>query len=163
MKSIVVPGTDVGRALEESFQAMEKQDRKKVIILITDGEDLEKRCEDRRGAGGNERRRVHHRRGHGSGAEIRVWNEQGQQEVVRDKDGGSSAAGWMNPLRAIARATKGDYQPLGPLGEGLAKVRLAVESKANLSGVARCASWGLIGFYLFADWRSCWGCWWWNR
>jgi hypothetical protein len=30
-------------------------------------------------------------------------------------------------LRGIAQATHGAYYPLGPLGEGLAKVRLALE------------------------------------
>jgi len=31
-------------------------------------------------------------------------------------------------LSAIARATGGAYHPLGPLGEGLARVRLALET-----------------------------------
>src|SRR5437016_3367965 len=41
-KTIPVPGTDIGRALDEGYRAMEKNDRRKVIVLITDGEDLEK-------------------------------------------------------------------------------------------------------------------------
>jgi Mg-chelatase subunit ChlD len=39
--TISVPGTDVGRALDEAFRAMEKMDRQKIIVLVTDGEDLE--------------------------------------------------------------------------------------------------------------------------
>lgn len=149
-KSIVVPGTDVGRALEESFQAMEKQDRKKVIILITDGEDLEK-SGVKIAAALAATNVVVFTIGVGTeaGAEIRVWNEQGQQEVVRDKDGEVVRSRLDEPtLRAIARATKGDYQPLGPLGEGLAKVRLAVESKANLSGVAPLRKLGIDRFHV---------------
>jgi tetratricopeptide (TPR) repeat protein len=149
-KTIVVPGTDVGRALEESFQAMEKQDRKKVIILITDGEDLEK--------GGVKiatalaaTNVVVFTVGVGTeaGAEIRVWNEQGQQELVRDAKGEVVRSRLDEPtLRAIAQATKGDYQPLGPLGEGLAKVRLAVEAKANLSGAAPLRKLGIDRFHV---------------
>src|SRR6266436_6534747 len=41
-KTIPVLGTDVGRALDEGFHSMEKSDRKKLMVLITDGEDLEK-------------------------------------------------------------------------------------------------------------------------
>ena len=41
-KTIPVPGTDIGRALEEGFQAMDKGDRQKLLVLLTDGEDLEK-------------------------------------------------------------------------------------------------------------------------
>src|SRR6202012_5421061 len=38
-KSIPVGGTDIGRALDEGFQVMEKNERRKVLVLITDGED----------------------------------------------------------------------------------------------------------------------------
>src|SRR5256885_14461341 len=41
-KTIPVAGTDVGLALQEGFRAMEKGDRRKLLIIITDGEDLEK-------------------------------------------------------------------------------------------------------------------------
>jgi hypothetical protein len=37
-------------------------------------------------------------------------------------------------LRAIAQATHGSYFPLGPLGEGLAKVRLAIQSLDSTTG-----------------------------
>src|SRR5204863_9225465 len=41
-KTIPIPGTDVGLALKEGFRAMEPGDRRKLLVLITDGEDLEK-------------------------------------------------------------------------------------------------------------------------
>ena len=41
-KTIPVPGTDIGRALDEALHGMEKIDRRKVMVLMTDGEDLEK-------------------------------------------------------------------------------------------------------------------------
>ena len=149
-KTIVVPGTDVGRALDESFRAIEKMDRKKVIVLITDGEDLEK--------GGvkiatslAQSNVVVFTVGVGTeaGAEIRVTNEQGQQELVRDAKGEVVRSHLDEPtLRAIAQATKGSYEPLGALGEGLAKVRLAVESKDFDSGGSPAQRYGVDRFHV---------------
>src|SRR5438552_6266108 len=41
-KTIPIPGTDVGRGLDEAFRAMDPKSRRKVMVLLTDGEDLEK-------------------------------------------------------------------------------------------------------------------------
>lgn len=150
-KSIVVPGSDVGRALDESFRAIEKMDRKKVIVLITDGEDLEK-------SGVKVAKTLAEKGvvvftvgvGTEAGAEIRVTNEQGQQELVRDSKGEPVRSQLDEPtLRAIAQATRGSYEPLGALGEGLAKVRLAVESKDLFSGGAPAQSFGVDRFHFF--------------
>lgn len=129
-KTIVVPGTDVGAALDEAFRAMEKLDRKKVIVLLTDGEDLEKSgvkmAETLADKGvvvftigvGTE-----------AGAEIRVTNERGQIDLVRDSKGQVVRSRLDEPtLRSIAQATRGDYYPLGALGEGLAKVGQAIQT-----------------------------------
>src|ERR1041385_8921104 len=40
-KTIPVQGTDLARALEEASKAMESGNRRKLMILVTDGEDLE--------------------------------------------------------------------------------------------------------------------------
>ncbi len=150
-KSIVVPGTDVGRALDESFRAIEKMDRKKVIVLITDGEDLEKGGV-KIATGLAEKGVVVFTVGVGTeaGGEIRVTNEQGQQELVRDAKGEVVRSHLDEPtLRAIAQATKGSYEPLGALGEGLAKVRLAVESKDFDSGGSPAQRFGVDRFHFF--------------
>jgi Ca-activated chloride channel family protein len=149
-KTIVVPGTDVGRALDESFRAMEKMDRKKVIVLITDGEDLEKsglKIATTLAATnvivftvgvGTE-----------AGAEIRVINEQGQPELVRDTKGEVVRSRLdETTLRAIAEVTKGSYEPLGALGEGLAKVRLAITSRDLFSGAAPTQRFGVDRFHV---------------
>lgn len=135
-KSIVVPGSDIGSALDESFRAMEKMDRKKVIVLITDGEDLEK--------GGVKKAKALAEKGvmvfaigvgTEAGAEIRVMNEQGQMELVRDARGEAVRSRLDEPtLRSIAEATQGSYYPLGALGEGLAKVRTAIERNDHAAG-----------------------------
>ena len=135
-KTIPVQGTDIGRALDESFRAMEKMDRRKVIALLTDGEDLEK-------SGARVAETLARQGvvvftigvGTAAGAEIRAPNEQGQSELVRDKNGETIRSRLDDvTLAAIARATKGSYFPLGPVGEGLAKVRLAVDATGVAGG-----------------------------
>jgi Ca-activated chloride channel family protein len=129
---------------------MEKMDRKKVIVMITDGEDLEK-------SGVKIATRLAETNvvvftvgvGTEAGAEIRVLNEQGQQELVRDLKGEVVRSRLDETmLREIAQATKGDYEPLGPLGEGLAKVRLAVENRTDISGAAPLRKLGIDRFHV---------------
>ncbi|HWQ90344.1 MAG TPA: VWA domain-containing protein [Clostridia bacterium] len=133
-KTIPVQGTDIGRALDEGFRAMDKDQREKIFVLLTDGEDLEKggvrMAEDLAKKGV-----VVFTIGVGtvSGTEIQVLNEQGRPELLRDTRGEVVRSRLdEKTLREIARATKGAYHPLGPLGEGLAQVRLALED-LNLS------------------------------
>ena len=65
-----------------------------------------------------------------AGSEIQMVNEQGKTEYLRDTQGQIVHSRLDDPtLRAIARVTHGEYYPLGSLGEGLAKVRLALEDK----------------------------------
>jgi Ca-activated chloride channel family protein len=149
-RTIVVPGTDIGRALEEAFHAMEKTSRRKVVVLLTDGEDLEKSgirmAESLAGQGivaftvgvGTE-----------AGAEIQITNEQGQPELVRNTKGEAVRSQLDEAtLQKIAQATKGKYFPLGSLGEGLAKVRLAVETTDFASGPAPVRRFGVDRFHV---------------
>ena len=128
-KTIPVPGTDIGRALDEGFHAMEKSDKQKILVLLTDGEDLEK--------GGVRQAETLAKQGvvvftigvgTPAGSEIHFVSEQGVSELVHDRNGQTVLSRLdESTLSAIARATGGTYHPLGPLGEGLAKVRLAIE------------------------------------
>jgi Ca-activated chloride channel homolog len=128
-KAIPVPGTDIGRALDEAYSAMDKKQRPKLCVLLTDGEDLEK--------GGVRVAEALAKKGlvvftigvgTPTGAEIPIPNEQGKMELVRDRNGEVVRSRLDEAtLTAIAKATHGAYYPLGPLGEGLAKVRLALE------------------------------------
>ncbi len=129
-RSIPVPGTDVGRALDEAFRAMEKADRRKVVVLITDGEDLEK-SGVRTAETLTKQGIVVFAVGVGTaaGGEIRTLNAQGQPELLRDSHGEVIRSRLdETTLNGIARATGGRYFALGELGEGLAKVRLALTS-----------------------------------
>jgi len=130
-KTIPVPGTDLGRAVDEAFRAMEKFDRRKVVMLLTDGEDLEK--SGVRMAETLARSNVVVFAvgvGTTTGAEIQVKNEQGRPDLVRDPKGEPVHSRLdETTLRDIAEATRGAYHPLGALGEGMARIRLALEGR----------------------------------
>ena len=148
-KTIPVPGTDVGRALDEAVRAMDKTQRPKLLVLLTDGEDLEK--------GGVRTAEALAKQGvvvftvgvgTAAGAEIQMLNEQGKLELVRDSRGETVRSRLDEPtLRAIAQVTHGAYYPLGPLGEGLAKVRLALENLSAASAGAPARKLGVDRFH----------------
>lgn len=149
-RAIPIPGTDVGLALQEAFRAMEPGERRKLLILLTDGEDLEK--------GGIKAAEELAKKGvtvftigvgTPAGAEIQIVNEQGRAELQRDSKGEVVHSRLDEPtLRAIAQATRGAYYPLGPVGEGLGKVRLAIESGSG-AGFAPARKFGVDRFHVF--------------
>jgi Ca-activated chloride channel family protein len=149
-KTIPIPGTDIGAALDEGFRAMEKGGQDKLMVLLTDGEDLEK--------GGVRTAQALAKKevvvftigiGTPSGAEIQMLNEQGKPELLRDNNGQVVRSRLDEAtLRGIAQATHGAYFPLGPLGEGLAKVRLALENKSTASGRAPARKFGVDRFHV---------------
>lgn len=149
-RTIPVLGTDVGKALDEAYRAMDKSDRQKLLILLTDGEDLEKsgiRTAEALAKQGV----VVFTIGVGTpaGSEVHYLNEQGRAELVRDRKGEIVHSRLDEPiLRAIAEATKGAYYPLGPIGEGLAKVRLDLESLSAASAGGSARKLGVDRFHL---------------
>jgi Ca-activated chloride channel family protein len=148
-RTIPVPGTDVGRALDEAYHSVDKKERRKVFVLLTDGEDIEQ--------GGVRTAEALAKEGvvvftvgvgTASGAEIEFLNEQGRRELVRDSRGEVVRSRLDEAtLRAIAQATHGAYYPLGPLGEGLAKVRLAQEALNTGAGSASARKLGVDRFH----------------
>lgn len=135
-KTIPIPGTDVGRGLDEAYRAMDKDSRMKVMVLLTDGEDLEE--------GGVRMAQNLAKQGAviftigvgtPAGAEVQFINEQGRPELVRDNKGQTVRSHLDEAtLRSIAQATHGAYYPLGAIGEGLGKVRRAVEALDTRTG-----------------------------
>jgi Ca-activated chloride channel family protein len=129
-KTIPVQGTDLARALEESLKAMEKSSRRKLLILVTDGEDLEhegvKKARELAAEGvvvytvGV---------GTGEGKQVQVAADNGAGTAVLRDNTGQAVTSRLdeNTLRAIAGVTGGDYQPLGSIGQGLARVRDAIQ------------------------------------
>jgi Ca-activated chloride channel homolog len=129
-KTIPVQGTDIARALDEASSAMEKDARRKLIILVTDGEDLER-------AGLQKARElaeagvVVYAVGVGTteGRTLEIVNERGALEVLRDAKGQAVVSRLDDTtLRAIAGVTGGTYQPLGTVGQGFIQIREALQS-----------------------------------
>ena len=148
-KTIPIPGTDIGRALKEANHAMEKVSRRKLVVLLTDGEDLEKGgVATARSLGTNGVVVFTVGLGSPAGSEIQMLNAAGQLELVRNA-GGEVVRSRLDDktLTAIAQATGGNYYPLGPVGEGLAKVRLAVATLDASAGLNRTRSRGVDRYY----------------
>lgn len=149
-RTIPVAGTDIGRALAGAFEAMEKTDRRKVMVLITDGEDLEK--------GGVRVAQTLATNnvvvftlgvGTPAGAQIQVQNEQGKPEFLRDARGEIVRSRLdETTLRAVAQATRGSYFPLGPVGEGLARVQSALATMDGAGDSARAKRFAIDRFHV---------------
>lgn len=128
-RTIPVPGTDIGRGLSEGFAAVEKNRRRKILVLISDGEDLEK-------ASVTQAKSLAAKNvviftvgvGTALGSELFVNSPAGGRELLHTEQGQPVQSKLDEPtLRAIAEATRGSYQPLGALGDGLDRVRQALE------------------------------------
>jgi Ca-activated chloride channel homolog len=147
--TIPVPGTDIGRALKEAYRAMDKGSRRKLVVLLTDGEDLEK-------SGVAAAKSVATNGvvvftigvGTPAGKEIQYPNA-GQMEWVRDAKGEAVRSRLDEAtLRDIAQATGGSYFALGAAGEGLSKVRSAIHLLDSSGGPRSSARSGVDHFYL---------------
>jgi Ca-activated chloride channel family protein len=149
-KTIPVPGTDIGRALDEAYRAMEKTERQKLLVLVTDGEDLEKGGVKTAETLGKEGVTVFTVGvGTATGDQIEMFNEQGRPELVRDSKGEVVHSRLdESTLRSIARASRGAYFPLGSAGEGLAKVRLAVDALSKTTGSGPTRKSGVDRFHI---------------
>ena len=148
--TIPVGGTDLGRALDEAALGLEKNARRKSIILLTDGEDLEN-------AGVTKAKALAEKGvvvyaigvGTAAGSILRVTNEQGFPETVRDPAGQEVRSRLDEPtLAAIAQATHGSYHPLGAVGEGLAAVRRQIAVGGEGAGAARERKSGVERFHV---------------
>jgi Ca-activated chloride channel family protein len=148
--TIPIPGTDLGRALNEAYRAMDKDSRRKLVVLVTDGEDLEK-------SGVTAAKSLATNGvvvftlgvGTPTGKEIQYANAAGQMELVRDAKGEVVRSRLDEPtLREIAQAAGGSYYPLGALGEGLTKVRSAIHRLDSTGGSRQSVQNGVDHFHL---------------
>ncbi len=148
-KTIPVAGTDIGRALEEGMAAMEKNRRRKILVLLTDGEDLEQRgvakARDLAAQG-----MVVFTIGVGTpaGGVIPVPREPVGADLLRDSSGQVVQSRLSeDTLRAIAEATRGRYHSLGTLGEGMSLVRRAIDSPGFLPDLSQTRKLGVDRFH----------------
>ncbi len=117
-------GTDLAAALQESEAAFSSDNNFKILVLITDGEDLE-------GSGVAQARKAAENGvtvytvgvGTPEGAPIPVRTRTGATQYVRDENG-RVVQSKLDPdtLQTIAEETGGFYVNLGPTGYGLEQV-----------------------------------------
>ena len=149
--TIPIPGTDIGRALNEAYHAMDKGSHRKLIVLVTDGEDLEKSgIAAAKNLATNGVVVFTIGVGTPAGKEIQTVNAAGQPEWLRDAKSEIVRSQLdETTLRKIAEITGGSYLPLGPLGDGLTKVRSAVHALDRANGLQQSAKNGVDRFHWF--------------
>ena len=121
---IPVPGTDIASAIEVAEGAFNKENNFKILILITDGEDLEENGISVAARAAKRGVKVF-TLGVGSkeGEIIPYTNKEGKQDYVRDEKGNVVRTRLDEAtLQKISAASSGFYSPLGALGEGLETV-----------------------------------------
>ena len=121
---IPVPGTDIAAAIQIAENAFNKENNFKILILITDGEDLEENgIAIARQAASRGVRVFTLGVGSKEGEIIPYTDENGRQDYVRDEAGNVVRTRLdEDTLRQISAASNGFYSPLGALGEGLETV-----------------------------------------
>ena len=133
VNAIPVPGSDLGRALDEGSRALEKNEGRKLLVLLTDGEDLA-------GAGVRKAAELVKKDiviytvgvGTPAGSVIQVPGEPGGLQPLLDGEGRPVVSKLdEKTLEQIAKSTGGEYQLLGGIGDGMDKVRHAVTSAAE--------------------------------
>ncbi|HVU37100.1 MAG TPA: VWA domain-containing protein [Opitutales bacterium] len=117
-------GTDIAAGLDAAATALEKSGNHKIIVLLTDGEDLE-------GGAIEEAKTLAEQGvtiytvgvGTAQGEIIPIRDDSGKTDFVRDQRGELVRSRLdSTTLSDIATATHGFYEPLGPTGEGLIRV-----------------------------------------
>lgn len=148
-KSIPVSGTDLGRALDEAFLASENPRGRQLMLMFTDGEDLQD-------TGIQMAERLAENKvmvmavgvGTPTGSEIPIVTEKGLPDVVRDDLGRPVRTRLQEEtLIKIAQATHGSYRPLGPLGEGLGAIKTDLETR-RVEEAGRAKTQGVDRFHL---------------
>jgi Ca-activated chloride channel family protein len=135
-KTIPDPGTDIGQGLQEAARDMDKHSRRKLVVLLTDGEDLQKTgVMAAKSLATNGVVVFTIGVGTPAGKDIQYVNDAGQKQWVRDPKGELVHSRLdEKTLREIAEATGGQYYPLGPAGNGLMDVRFAVHALDSVGG-----------------------------
>jgi len=127
--SVLVPGTDIASALLSGSRAFDKAERRKILVLVTDGEDLER-------AGITAAKDLAKERvvvftvgvGTPGGSLIQVQGRSGAPEPLLDEKGQPVTSRLDEAtLRTIAETTGGTYRRLETIAGGLADVASALK------------------------------------
>ena len=120
-KLIPVGGSNIAEAIEEAAAALDADNNYKIVVLITDGEDLSQQGITKAEELAKEGVTIY-TVGVGSEEGVLIPLEQpnGELDYVRDSEGNVVKSRLdVATLEAIARKTGGFYVPLGNTGEGL--------------------------------------------
>ncbi len=127
--SVLVPGTDIASALFSGSRAFDKAERRKILVLVTDGEDLERvgiEAAKKLAKDGV----VVFTVGVGTpgGAQIQMQGRSGEMEPLRDEKGQPVTSRLDEAtLRMIAETTGGTYRRMETISGGLADVASALK------------------------------------
>lgn len=138
-RSIPVSGTDIARALEEAEGAFAANRNRKLVIILTDGEDLEAGGIE---AAGKLKRKglVVHTVGVGTptGGQITVVGPTGLPDALRDAEGNAVTSRLDEAtLTKVSSASGGRYVRLGQAGEGMEALRLAIQAGTDSANSTR--------------------------
>lgn len=122
--TIPIGGTDVAAAIDEADAYFEESGNERILILITDGEDLEATGLARARASAEKGMRILTVGvGSAKGELIPIRNPIGEVDYLRDASGKPVSTSLdEQTLRQIASISNGLYAPLGPAGGGLDEV-----------------------------------------
>ena len=127
--AVLVPGTDIASALFAGRSAFEKTERRKVLVLLTDGEDLQRVGIEAAKKIGSEGVTVFTVGvGTPNGALVQVPQAGGELTPLLD-DRGQPVTSRLDEstLRAIAEATGGTYRRLESIAGGMTDVQRALK------------------------------------
>ncbi len=118
------PGTDIAAAIAEAQAAFRQGNNYKILILITDGEDLEAEAVSQAAKAAEDGVKIYTVGvGSAEGDLIPLQTEDGGTEFVRDASGNPVKTRLdETTLTAVASATGAFYVPLGSTGQGLEEV-----------------------------------------
>jgi Ca-activated chloride channel family protein len=131
--AVLVPGTDIASALFAGRSAFEKAERRKVLVLVTDGEDLQRAGVDAAKKIGAEGVTVFAVGvGTAGGGVIQVTGADGSMKPLLD-DSGQPVTSRLDEatLRAIAEATGGTYRRMDGVAGGMADVVSALKDSTS--------------------------------
>jgi Ca-activated chloride channel family protein len=120
----IVPrgGTDISSAIQEAQAAFSTETKnRKILVLVTDGEDLEAKGIDAARAAARDGLTIHTVGvGSAEGGLIPILGENGGTDFLKDASGQFVKSHLdENTLKQIAQVTGGLYEPLGRQGQGL--------------------------------------------
>ncbi len=148
-KTIPVPGSDLARALDEASRAFEKNEGRRLLVLLSDGEDLEGTAVKEAQELAKEKVTVYTVGvGTAAGGTIEIYDERGLRAPVTTPSGQPVVSTLdEKTLRSIAEATGGEYQALGAIGEGMDQVRKAVTTSGKKQSAAIVRTRGIDRFH----------------